>query len=200
MLGFRHVMVGLVMLTGCASAEAEKAPKIGSGQRTQQAIVGGSTSTTAQDAAVMVGLGPNQGACTGVLIAPNLVLTARHCVAQPTDATNECSPFTATLDPSTFSIHLGANALPGALPAAVVKKITVSNTSNMCSYDVALLELDKKLTSKVATLRFTELTANEALTALATELADKTKLAPHACNAQRTCLASAQRRFNSRPN
>ena len=48
---------------------------------TTSAIVGGSDSTAAHDAVVQV-LSPH-GLCSGTLVAPNLVLTARHCVVGP---------------------------------------------------------------------------------------------------------------------
>jgi hypothetical protein len=52
----------------------------------QQAIIGGTTSDASQDATVMLVLiDPKQnkrlGVCTATMIAPRLVLTARHCLA-----------------------------------------------------------------------------------------------------------------------
>src|ERR1051326_5824095 len=52
------------------------------------AIIDGSESPATQDAVVLVVI-HNHGSCTGTLVAPNLVLTARHCVTQ-TDEGAQC--------------------------------------------------------------------------------------------------------------
>ena len=53
-------------------------------------------SPASQDATVM--LLTNGGfACTATLVAPNLVITARHCVASDLDETNPCGPVRADL-------------------------------------------------------------------------------------------------------
>jgi len=132
---------------------------------TRQQMVNGNVSTTAQDATVMLSVG-GQPACTGTLIAPNLVLTARHCVAEPTGQT-ECAAYGTQSEPSSFSIMLGVNAQATGTPAAKGAKIFVPTTSNMCSFDVALIQLDRDIAgATIAQVRFSPLGANEAATAV----------------------------------
>ncbi len=77
-----------VLVAACAASRDEP---LG---RQQQAIVGGTASDATQDATVMLlhldPAGPRRlGICTATLVAPRLVLTARHCVAT-TDAQVAC--------------------------------------------------------------------------------------------------------------
>ena len=61
-------------------------------------IQGGSTDTTHLFAVGVVQLAQAQqnmvAFCSGVLLAPNLVATARHCVAQLTSTTIDCTTST----------------------------------------------------------------------------------------------------------
>jgi MYXO-CTERM domain-containing protein len=81
-LGAALVPVALMMAGGCGS---EKSASEQTGVATQ-AIQGGTADGLGHPFAVglCIGNGPGQcgGVCSGTLIAPNLVLTARHCVAQ----------------------------------------------------------------------------------------------------------------------
>ncbi|MBN9159859.1 MAG: hypothetical protein BGO98_49945 [Myxococcales bacterium 68-20] len=148
-----------VSVTACAAPADETTETSG------QAMVGGTVSTTAQDATVMLAQNGQQ-ACTGTLIAPNLVLTARHCVAQPTGEA-ECASYGTQAQPSSIAIMLGVNARPNGAPAARGAKIFVPATSNMCSFDVALIQLDRDVVGgKIAPVRFSALAANEATTAV----------------------------------
>src|SRR5689334_5599575 len=77
------LVVAASVVAACAGAPSEE-------QRasTHAHIVGGTPSTSAQDATVML-TENGEFACTATLIAPNLILTARHCVAT-LDESSDC--------------------------------------------------------------------------------------------------------------
>ncbi len=85
MVGHRAFVASLLCLFACSSAADGD---IGDNVRqVRQAIIGGTASEPAQDAVVMlVNVDPEAnrrvGICTGALIGPRLVLTARHCLSR----------------------------------------------------------------------------------------------------------------------
>src|SRR5579883_2057562 len=62
---------------GVAACGAPPSERVG---ETRSAIVNGSPSDSSQDFAVHVVLANYANACTGTLVAPDLVMTAQHCV------------------------------------------------------------------------------------------------------------------------
>jgi secreted trypsin-like serine protease len=149
------LFVPFVILSACAvEAPAEHVSSTG------QAIVGGATSTTAQDAAVMI-LANGRFSCTGTLITPNLVLTARHCVAADLDETSPCGPAKGDMQAAAFSIALGVNA-DETKKVARGTKLFVPATTSLCGSDIALIQLDVDVPNgKVAKVRFEKLAVGE---------------------------------------
>lgn len=152
------------LTVGCADAEATDGDRVG---RAAQPVIGGTRSTADQDAVVFVALlegGQHAGTCTGTLVAPNLVLTALHCVAK-TDEGALCGADGAAVEggkvygtngPSSFAIVSGAS-IEGDLPksrVAGVKKVITSGSDTMCNADIAMLVLDRDMpNAKVAPIR-----------------------------------------------
>lgn len=159
------VALGAAFLAGCgaaadgsergASDEAFEG-ELATGQ-TETKIIGGAVDqgTSSQDAVVALRLGA-QGLCTGALVAPNLVLTARHCVSQTRGPQVDCDEkgrsangdhLAADRSPSTIAVFLGARPNLGG-PAAAIGRAVVHPAGNvLCNSDIALLVLDRDITS-----------------------------------------------------
>ena len=137
-------LVGFVtfLVMGCGESES-----IG---RFDQAIVNGTPSGRQDDA--VVSLETPGGRCTATLIAPNLVMTARHCVAvvNRTDglactldgeSVNDKGLITKDYDVSEISISIG----PGSTPYRPLKptKIISTGSPTVCRNDLTLLVLEQ---------------------------------------------------------
>jgi hypothetical protein len=99
--------------------------------------------------------------CTGTLIAPNLVLTARHCVAPTTADSVDCGESTAYFARPYSSSDLWVNrsdALGAPLGSLgrlavggdtegfiAVSRVYIPQTDEVCGADLALLRLDEPL-------------------------------------------------------
>lgn len=159
LLGF-----GLLALSACSESDGAAVGRV------SQPIINGTDSTSAQDAVVMIQIeatGPNAppgSLCTGALIAPNLVLTARHCVSEgkggltctqdgppPGDTSSAPGPDFAA---SAFKVFTGTQNPPeGTTPRAKGKKVFHDDTTTLCGHDLALILLDASITD-VPTIKF----------------------------------------------
>jgi len=130
-----------IAIGGCAAPVAGGTDAPEAEGRTSSAIVNGSPSPASQDAAVLITIGTDGQFCTGALIAPNLVITARHCV-QSLDETTECGAYTTRFSAQTLGISVGADATSASV-IAHGKKTYVDQGTTMCSHDIALILLDQ---------------------------------------------------------
>ncbi len=175
-------VLALAGLAACSAACTDVGPgtavneQAGSSVKTEQeGIVNGDLSVDADNAVVDV-IGPQNG-CTGSLIAPNVVLTALHCVTDfNTDTRFTCasdgslqsaSPgsgqFGALLDPS--AIKIGVGVVPDFV--AHGKTIFSTNSPNVCKNDLAVLVLDQDVdigSAPFVALRFGTMTQKGELT------------------------------------
>jgi V8-like Glu-specific endopeptidase len=144
----------VVWAVGCGSADAPPASRGEPVAHSSSAIQGGAADTTHNFAVGVVEVQTGSQAvafCSGVLLAPNLVATARHCVSQVTSAQIDCATtsFTSTVpvgnlyvtpDP-TISNANGHNFY-------TVVSLSVPSgpgTSGVCGNDIALLTLSNTI-------------------------------------------------------
>ncbi len=132
-------------MAGCTEVEERKSSEL---QRSTAAIQGGTTTTSYPFVVGIVSQSRSGiSQCTGTLIAPNLVLTARHCVAATsTGDTIDCS--------STFGAPRAASGFYVTTDATVsqrsnfvtVSRVDVPAAPQACGNDVALLRLSRNIT------------------------------------------------------
>ncbi|HSO38047.1 MAG TPA: trypsin-like serine protease [Labilithrix sp.] len=139
------------LLVACGGNGGEGEPAEGRLGTQASAVQGGGLDTNvAHNFAVGVAnrLG---GVCSGTLIAPNLVLTARHCVVPPTaDDSVTCSDvFAANIPASSLFVTTEPNLYKAKnyYPAA---EIITPASSAFCGNDIALVLLEKNIAASEA--------------------------------------------------
>lgn len=161
-----------VLLAACSAAPDPTAPGQGTAAgvkigKSRHAIINGEDSDSTDDSVVLIihfdRSSYGVGGCTGTLIAPNVVLTARHCVSEVENAPFGCngegklvggsSGGKAEGDhkPSDLYIFTG-NERPSfrGMPDIDARgaKIVHTDKDVLCTDDIALIVLDTKLTDK----------------------------------------------------
>jgi hypothetical protein len=131
------------------------------------AIVNGEISDETDDAVVKVEASPEGGdasACTGTMIAPNLVVTALHCVAYYTGGRFRCNADGTLTSTEPKAGELGALASPEQIriltgvtpspePIAVGARVFGTGATEICRNDFAVVLLDRDLDLPVVPLR-----------------------------------------------
>ena len=93
--------------------------------------------------------------CSGALVAPNLVLTARHCVSRAVTATPSCDArgkshngdhLAEDVDPAMIAVYTGSHVRPDLEPPVARAVRTLHPAGQvLCDADVAFIVLDRPI-------------------------------------------------------
>lgn len=121
-------------------------------------IIGGVASGVEDDSAVWLGIlsseGYPQGSCSGVLLADNVVLTARHCVSRTSGGGIACSrdgkPISgggvrSDYAATTVAVVIGSTMGRDTRAAAKGQQIFTTGSNNLCNNDLAVVVLDRRI-------------------------------------------------------
>lgn len=134
------VLLGASGLVSCAAAEGEAPPG-----GTRSGISGGESDGKDSNVFLLVSHRGSAGValCSASLIAPNLLLTARHCVSNTADGDVVCGQVTPS-PPFAASTFFAVNTLTLEEATEVYRVSSVSVPSagtDLCGYDLALITL-----------------------------------------------------------
>lgn len=140
-----------LLIAACGSNDASSSPVLTIRSASQGIINGVKDTNTANDNVVAVWAvisDSEAGLCTGTLIAPKVLITARHCVSQMNVEGIDCSGNEVGADypPSILKVAVGTDPMNQSYPfSAQGVKIFHANTNDLCSNDIALIVLNNNL-------------------------------------------------------
>ncbi len=148
---------------GCATACSNAPPGEASGARIQS-IVAGEPSGADQDGVVLLRAAQSKILCTASLVGPNLLVTARHCVALLSDGEFSCSTSGELIENPTGGGQLGLTVPPADLevyagepprqsPLAHGQQVVSTLSPTVCKDDLAFVVLDTALDLPVLPIR-----------------------------------------------
>jgi MYXO-CTERM domain-containing protein len=149
-------VVVLLVASACSSSRAPDGPTESEPTRAAAQAIQGGTNDTAHKFAVGVcagGQGNCYGICSGALIAPNVVATARHCVDDSPEMIDcKVNPSFGARKVSSVDVTTNADMFGSSRTGwHAVKAVAVPQDSHICGNDIALLVLDDLVSATEAT-------------------------------------------------
>ncbi|MEA2750880.1 MAG: hypothetical protein QOI41_5023 [Myxococcales bacterium] len=137
----------VVIVVGCSQSPSHSSPgESVPTASTSQAIQGGTADGTAHPYAVgvCIGGGPGncQAFCSGALILPNVVVTARHCVDQSPKIVNCAANPSFGAANGSLDITTNPSMSQGTAGWHHVGSVSLPTDKHICGNDIALLILD----------------------------------------------------------
>ncbi len=158
---FSALVPVLLFAAACSAPIAQASDSEATGS-VESALYGGVLDDDASSNNAVVALRIGNGSpfelCSGVLIAPNVVMTARHCISHNITDDIDCDENGISkngnqvgddVSPKTVHVMLGATPDFNAAPAANGKLIFRPTGQTICNTDLAMVVLDKAITSVV---------------------------------------------------
>jgi hypothetical protein len=154
--GLRAAGLGLLMAGTVAACGGGTRPWLG---HTSQAVLGGEASGADQDGVVLLTMeeGDTWSSCTATLVAPSLIVTAKHCVVaiqpgdffctgdgEPLDDGSGAGTFRQTSAPQTLRVYVGAQPARQQ-PVARGSAVFATESEHVCRDDVAVVTLDRPI-------------------------------------------------------
>lgn len=165
----KEALIAALLLCGCGGGAVSEGP----GSSMREAVIGGLASEDSDDGVLVLRTDRTKdtSVCSASLIAPNLLLTARHCIVAEYPADNiRCNAdgtltmpsggqLGASSKPETVHVFAGqepppdaTSGLPGGEPAAIATQIVTTDWPSVCRDDIALIVLDRELALPVIPL------------------------------------------------
>jgi len=160
------------LATGCALDAAPFAGEGGTG-KTSAPIIDGVASGIDDNSAVWVGIlsaeGYPRGMCSGVLLADNVVLTARHCVSSTESGGIACSRSGEPISGGDVRRDYDAESIAVIVGPYMSNKASARGTqvfhtgaTNLCNNDIAVVVLDRHIEgAMIAPVRLTAAPAKD---------------------------------------
>lgn len=141
-------LIAIFVATACTGTAVDATGTVADDvSKSQVEVVHGVADRNRDPAVVAIDVA-GEALCTGSLIAPNVVLTARHCVSETTEEVScpaRSAQITANRSASSLTILVGDDAETARAVAKGASLVTPSSNV-LCDEDIALVVLDRNVT------------------------------------------------------